>query len=42
MIAIRNSRDKSGPALVCPRTEVAGFLLGVRNGEFDSLLTHAS
>jgi hypothetical protein len=42
MIAIRNSRDKAGPALVCPRTEVAGFLLGVKNGEFDSLLTPAS
>ncbi len=38
MIAIRNSRDKSGPALVCLRTELAGFLHGVKNGEFDGLV----
>jgi len=37
-IAVRNSRDKSGPALVCHRTELAGFLLGVKNGEFDTLI----
>jgi uncharacterized protein DUF397 len=41
MIAVRNSRDKSGPALVYPRTELAGFLRGVKNGEFDNLLTPA-
>ncbi len=41
MIAVRNSRDKSGPALVYLRTELAGFLRGVKNGEFDSLLSHA-
>jgi Domain of unknown function (DUF397) len=39
MIAIRNSRDKSGPALIYPRTELAGFLRSVKDGEFDSLLT---
>jgi hypothetical protein len=39
MIAVRNSRDKSGPALVYFRTELAGFLRGVRNGEFDTLLS---
>jgi hypothetical protein len=37
-IAVRNSRDKSGPALVCPRTELARFLLGMKNGEFDTLI----
>ena len=37
-IAVRNSRDKSGPALVCHRTELAGFLRGVKNGEFDTLI----
>ncbi len=41
MVAVRNSRDKSGPALVYPRTELAGFLSGVKNGEFDHLLTPA-
>ncbi len=41
MIAVRNSRDKSGPALVYPRTELAGFLWRVKNGEFDILLTPA-
>ncbi len=38
-VAIRNSRDKSGPALVYPRAELAAFLLGAKNGEFDSLLS---
>ena len=37
-IAVRNSRDKSGPALLYPRAELAAFLAGIRNGEFDSLL----
>jgi Domain of unknown function (DUF397) len=41
MIAVRNSRDPSGPALVYARTELAGFLRRVKNGEFDTLLTPA-
>jgi len=41
MIAVRNSRDKTGPALIYPRTELAGFLHGVKDGEFDSLLPPA-
>jgi hypothetical protein len=41
MIAVRNSRDKSGPALIYRRTELTGFLCGVKDGEFDSLLTPA-
>jgi len=36
-IAMRNSRDPSGPALLYPRGEVAAFLAGVKNGEFDDL-----
>ena len=36
-IAMRNSRDPSGPALLYPRDEVAAFLAGVKNGEFDDL-----
>jgi len=36
-VAIRNSRDPQGPALVYTTAEVAAFLTGVRNGEFDDL-----
>jgi hypothetical protein len=36
-VALRNSRHPSGPALVYTRAEVAAFLAGVRNGEFDDL-----
>ena len=38
-VAVRNSRDKSGPALVYPRAELTAFLLGIKNGEFDSLMS---
>ncbi len=38
MVAVRNSRDKTGPALVYRKTELAGFLRGVKDGEFDNLL----
>jgi hypothetical protein len=37
-IAVRNSRFPSGPALVYTRAEVAAFLAGVKNGEFDDLV----
>ncbi|HSR83004.1 MAG TPA: DUF397 domain-containing protein [Streptosporangiaceae bacterium] len=36
-VAVRNSRYPDGPALVYTRSEVAAFLAGVRNGEFDDL-----
>jgi hypothetical protein len=36
-VAMRNSRDPQGPALVYTKAEVAAFLAGVRNGEFDDL-----
>jgi uncharacterized protein DUF397 len=36
-VAVRNSRYPDGPALVYTRGEVAAFLTGVRNGEFDDL-----
>jgi hypothetical protein len=36
-IAMRNSRHPSGPALLCTRAELAAFLAGVKNGEFDDL-----
>ena len=38
-IAVRNSRDPDGPALVYTRAEIAAFLGGVLDGEFDDLLT---
>lgn len=36
-IAMRNSRHPSGPVLLYTRAEVAAFLAGVKNGEFDDL-----
>jgi len=36
-VAVRNSRFPEGPALVYTRAEIAAFLSGVRNGEFDDL-----
>ncbi len=33
-----SASNPSGTALVCHRTELAGFLLGVKNGEFDTLI----
>jgi hypothetical protein len=36
---MRNSRDPDGPALVYTVEEIAAFLGGVREGDFDHLLT---
>ena len=36
-VAVRNSRDPYGPALVYTPAEVTAFLVGVKNGEFDDL-----
>jgi hypothetical protein len=36
-IGIRNSRHPSGPALIYTRAEIAAFLAGAKNGEFDDL-----
>jgi len=36
-VAVRNSRHPSGPALVYTRAEIAAFIVGIRNGEFDDL-----
>jgi hypothetical protein len=36
-IAVRNSRYPDGPALVYTPAEIAAFLTGVRNGEFNDL-----
>ena len=37
-VALRNSRDPEGPALVYTCAEVVAFLAGVRDGEFDALV----
>jgi hypothetical protein len=42
VIALRNSRHPSGPALIYTRAEVAAFLMGVKNGEFDELYESGS
>jgi Domain of unknown function (DUF397) len=36
-VAVRNSRDTDGPALIYPRAEMAAFLRSMKNGEFDAL-----
>lgn len=36
-VAVRNSRDPHGPALVYTPAEIAAFLTGVKTGEFDDL-----
>ncbi|MFD5336286.1 DUF397 domain-containing protein [Streptomyces hawaiiensis] len=36
-VAVRNSRHPSGPALVYTRQELAAFVTGARDGEFDGL-----
>lgn len=38
-IAVRNSRYPDGPALIYTRDELAAFLGGAKDGEFDYLLT---
>ncbi len=36
-VAVRNSRDPHGPALVYTKAEIAAFLAGAKDGEFDDL-----
>jgi hypothetical protein len=36
--AVRNSRDPHGPALVYTLDEVAAFILGAKDGDFDNLV----
>ncbi|MER5358385.1 MULTISPECIES: DUF397 domain-containing protein [unclassified Streptomyces] len=38
-IALRNSRDPQGPALIYSREEIDAFLGGAKDGEFDLLGT---
>lgn len=37
-VAMRNSRDPHGPALIFTSAEMEAFMLGVKSGEFDDLL----
>jgi hypothetical protein len=37
-VAVRNSRDPEGPALVYTREELVAFLGGVKDGEFDFMV----
>jgi hypothetical protein len=37
-VALRNSRDPDGPALIYTPDEMAAFILGARDGDFDHLL----
>jgi hypothetical protein len=34
-VAMRNSRDPGGPVLIFSRNEMAAFLAGAKDGEFD-------
>ncbi|MBW1604230.1 DUF397 domain-containing protein [Streptomyces sp. JJ66] len=38
-VAVRNSRFPGGPALVYTPAEVEAMLLGIKDGEFDHLVT---
>lgn len=40
-VAVRNSRHPSGPALVYTPAEMAAFVQGAKDGDFDDLLPAA-
>ncbi|GAB7029953.1 DUF397 domain-containing protein [Streptomyces sp. NPDC021749] len=37
-VAVRNSRFASGPALIYTRDEMAAFVQGAKDGDFDDLV----
>jgi hypothetical protein len=37
-VAVRNSRDPQGPALVYTMDEITAFIEGARDGDFDNLI----
>ena len=37
-VAVRNSRYRGGPALIYTPAEIAAFLRGVKDGQFDDLI----
>ncbi|WP_052850374.1 DUF397 domain-containing protein [Streptomyces avicenniae] len=40
-VAVRNSRDPRGPALIYTRAEMTAFVLGAKDGDFDDLVDRA-
>ena len=38
VLAIRNSRDPAGPALIYPAEEIAAFIRAAKQGQFDTLI----
>ena len=36
-VAVRNSRDPQGPALIYTKAEISALLAGAKDGEFDDL-----
>jgi Domain of unknown function (DUF397) len=38
-VAVRNSRDPESPALVYTLEEIAAFIAGTRDGDFDHLIS---
>jgi hypothetical protein len=38
-IAMRNSRDPDGPALIYTSAEIAAFVQGAKEGDFDNLVS---
>jgi hypothetical protein len=37
-IAMRNSRDPGGPALIYTHAEIEAFIAGAKDGDFDDLI----
>ena len=37
-VAVRNSRDPEGPALIYTSAEITAFILGAKDGDFDHLI----
>ncbi|RKN38956.1 DUF397 domain-containing protein [Streptomyces hoynatensis] len=37
-VAVRNSRDPKGPALIYTRAEMTAFVLGAKDGDFDDYI----
>lgn len=40
-VAVRNSRDPKGPALIYTPAEISAFVLGAKDGDFDDLVREA-
>jgi hypothetical protein len=38
-VAVRNSRHRAGPALIYSHAEIAAFIRGAKDGQFDYLLS---